>query len=164
MMKKIPKASLLLILLGLMSLPFARCARNTLGEQYDDGRLYFIIDLNPDWFGPSSSGKIKYQGYVEIKYTIEGEEPVVSEPYQYSIKDLSGQKFDLVGKSIEGGLEVQVRVVTSQTSVEFYVPPLRDEDLKYNPPLTFKMDGNITLRFRLKEQEIWSSQLILVME
>ena len=152
MLKKIPRRSVLLVLLFMMTLPFARCARNTLGEQYDDGRLYFIIDLNPDWFG-SRSGGTKYQGYVEIKYTIEGEEPVVSEPYQYSIKDLSGQKFDLVGRSIEGGLEVRVTAITSQTSVEFFI----------STP-TFKMDGNITLRFRLTEKENRTSQLILVME
>ena len=151
MLKKIPKTSVLLILLGLMALPFARCARNTLGEQYDDGRIFFIIDLNPDWFGVSSSGDI-YQGYVDIRYTIEGEEPVVSEPYQYSIKDLSGQKFDLVGRSIEGGLEVRVTAVTSQTSVQFYI----------STP-TFKVDGNVTLRFRLTEEDR-TSQLILVME
>ena len=146
-----PKTSILAILLCLMTLSFARCARNTLGEQYDDGRVYFIIDLNPDWFGARSGGT-KYQGYVEIKYTIEGEEPVVSEPYQYSIKDFSGQKFDLVGRSIEGGLEVRVTAATSQTSVEFFIS---------TPP--FKMDGNITLRFRLTEEER-TSQLILVME
>ena len=153
MLEKIQKKTLLLILLCLMALPFVRCARNTLGEQYDDGRVYFIIDLNPDWFGSPVSGGTKYQGYVEIKYTIEGEEPVVCEPYQYSIKDLSGQRFDLVGESIEGGLEVQVTAVTSQTSVQFYISV---------PP--FKMDGNVTLRFRLKEEDNRTSQLILVME
>ncbi|MFH1009369.1 MAG: hypothetical protein V1800_17980 [Candidatus Latescibacterota bacterium] len=146
------RASVLVILLFLMALPFVRCARNTLGEQYDDGRVYFLIDLNPDWFGASTGGSV-YQGYVGIRYTVEGEEPVVSEPYQYPIKDLSGQKFDLVGRSLQGGLEMNVTAVTSQTSVEFYI----------GVP-TFKIDGNVTLRFRLKDKENSTSQLILLME
>ena len=152
MLKKIQKTTVLLVLLGLMTLPFARCVRNTRGAQYDDGRVYFIVDLNPDWFRPRSGGS-ETQGYVEIRYTIEGEEPVVSEPYQYPIEDFSGQKFDLVGRSIEGGLEVRVTATTDQTSVRFSIP---------TP--TFKMDGNITLRFCLTEKEVSSSQLMLVME
>ena len=152
MLRKIAKTSVLLVLLGLMLLPSVHCARNTLGEQYDDGRVYFIIDLNPDWFFPNG-GRTKFEGYVEIRYTIEGEEPVVSEPYQYSIKEFSGQRFDLVGKSIEAGTEVSVKAITNFRGVDFTI----------SAP-TFKMDGNVTLRFRLKDQTNRDSSLILVME
>ena len=149
---KLLKTAVLLILLCLMPLPFAHRARNTRGEQYDDGRVYFIIDLNPDWFFPNG-GRTKFEGYVEIRYTIEGEELVASEEYQYSIKDLSGQRFELVGKSIEGGLEIRVTAITSFRGVDFYI----------SIP-TFRVDGNVTLRFRLKDQTNQDSCLILVME
>jgi hypothetical protein len=152
MIKKIHKASVWFVLLCSISLHLAGCARNTLGEQYDDGRVYFIIDLNPDWFFPNG-GRTKFEGYVEIRYTIEGEEPVVSEEYQYSIKTFSGQRFELVGKSIEGGLEVRVTAVTNFRGVDFYI----------SIP-TFRIDGNVTLRFRLEDQTNRDSSLILVME
>ena len=156
-MKKIPKASLLLVLLGLMTLPFARCARNTLGEQYDDGRVYFIIDLNPDWFRIRPNTPLE-QGRVIISYTLEGEEPVLD--LVYSIADYSGERFNLVGRSIEGGTEVNVEAETNHQGV------LQGARWTYtrDESVTFIVDGNVTLRFRLTDKEDRTSKLILVIE
>ena len=132
-----------------MLLPFARCARNTLGEQYDDGRVYFIVDLNPDWFRTYPDRPLE-QGRVIISYTLEGEEPVSN--LAYTVADYSGQRFDLVECSIEGGTEVSVSAYTVHQGV------------RQGAGVTFDVDGNSTLRFRQKEQDAQASQLILVME
>ncbi|OPX22749.1 MAG: hypothetical protein B1H02_05760 [Candidatus Latescibacteria bacterium 4484_107] len=149
MIKNLPKTSLLVILLGLMTLPFAHCARNTLGEQYDDGRVYFIIDLNPDWFRTNPNRPIE-QGRVIISYTLEGEEPVSG--LAYSVADFSGQRFDLVERSIKGGTEVRVSAYTVHQGVN------------QSAGVTFNVDGNVTLRFRLKDPTDRGSSLVLVME
>ena len=149
MIKKIHRASVWFVLFGSIFLLFFDCARNTRGEQYDDGRVYFIVDLNPDWFATHPERPIE-RGRVIIRYTLEGEEPVSD--LVYTVADWSGVRFDLVDRSIEGGTEVSVSVYTEHQGV------------RQGGSATFDVDGNTTLRFRLRDKEDRASQLILVME
>ncbi|MCK5381662.1 MAG: hypothetical protein KAJ81_09340 [Candidatus Latescibacteria bacterium] len=143
MTKKIQKGNVWFVLFCSISLLLAGCARNTAGEQYDDGRFYFIIDLNPEWFysGP--------QGYVFLRYTVEGEDPVISGPEDYSVVALNGAKLDLAGRSLPGGTEIQVTASVYPVG----------EDV-----LTFKIDGNTTVIFRQSDPTNRSSRLTLYIE
>ena len=149
MTRKIHKAFVWCVLFCSIPLLLADCARNTLGEQYDDGRVYFIIDLNPDWFRIYPDRPLE-QGRVIISYTLEGEEPVFG--LAYSVADYSGERFDLVESSIEGGTEVSVSAYTVHQGVN------------QSAGVTFDVDGNVTLRFRLKDPADQSTSLLLVME
>jgi hypothetical protein len=126
-----------------MILVFAGCARTTKGERYNDGRVFFLIDLDPEIY-PYHPGT-PYQGTAGITYIVEGEEPVTVERFIAP----RGQKFDLVGNMIEGGLEVSVSVRT------------RHQGWRWEKGISVIVDGNITLRLHLAVEGDRDSQLLL---
>ena len=123
-------ARLLMILAGLILLTqWCGCARNTVGSEVDDGRIFFMTDIATNRLpGSPEFGR----GYIRIVTTVEGfEEPVI----QDIRSEANGRPFDLLGQVIKGGSEVTIETyghVRGYARTDFIV------------------DGNILIRVSLK--------------
>lgn len=124
----------LVILTGLvLSTYVGGCAKNTAGSEVDDGRVFFMTDIDPNrlWVHPQYG-----RGYLLVSTTVEGfEEPVKQVVYA----EVNGAPFDLLGQVIEGGSEVYIRA-------QAY--------LRGSADLRFNVDGNTTIRLRFKDPRL----------
>lgn len=120
----------LVILTGLiLSTYLGGCARNTVGSEVDDGRVFFMTDIATNRLpGSPEFGS----GYIRIVTTVEGFE----EPFVQDIRsEANGRPFDLLGQMMKGGSEVTIETyghVRGYARTDFIV------------------DGNILIRVGLK--------------
>ncbi len=119
------------------------CAKNTVGSEVDNGRIFFMTDIAPNRVA-SATGKEK--GYLKIITTVEGfEVPFTKE----IISEANGRPFDLLEQVITGDSEVRVFVTSGYRG---------------SAGMNFSMDGNALIRLRLKDPHMSSATSVWILE